>query len=206
MSPSEGRSLPNYIARTERREQTRLQILERAAHLFYRRGITGVSMQEVAEYVPISKPTLYNHFATKELLVVECLSSLDEKHFQWFVSQLALQTSNESLPAVAVFDVLDKWFKSSAFHGCAFINASVEVGTTNLPAKVAVFRHKDRTRKWLRELSEASGVETSKSETIAAYLMLLMEGAIITALVEGDETAAQTAQNAARILLAAALT
>jgi len=205
MSPANSGTTPNYVARTERREQTRAQILDRAAKLFYRRGITGVGMQEVAEYIPVSKPTLYKHFATKEALIAECLSSVDEQHFQWFVDQLARQYPQEDLPAVAVFDVLDKWVKSSAFRGCAFINASVEVGSSNPPAQVAVFRHKDRTRKWLRELSEASGVSAGSSEPIAAYLMLLMEGAIITALVESDETAALSAKEAARILLGAAL-
>lgn len=166
---------PNYAARTRRRENTRRKILERAAMLFYRQGITGVGMQEVAEFVPVSKPTLYKHFPTKEELVAECLSSVDEQHFQWFVDQLARQDPSEPLPAVAVFDVLDKWIHGSTFRGCAFINASVEVGSSNPPAQLAVFRHKERTRTWLRELAERSGVDPQASAATAAHLMLLME-------------------------------
>ena len=204
MKPASETTAPNYTARTARREKTRARILERAADLFYRRGITGVGMQEVAEHVPVSKPTLYKHFATKEELVAECLSSVDEKHFQWFVDQLARLPSHSEVPAVAVFDVLDKWIKSSVFRGCAFQNASVEVGASNPPAQLAVFRHKDRTRAWLRELAERSGVSPTVSATTAAHLMLLMEGAIITARVEDDETAGQSAKEAARILIGAA--
>ena len=137
---------PDYVARRRRKEATRSAILETAADTFYREGIAPISMEDIAAAAGVSKPTLYKHFSTKQLLVAECLSSVDEKHFQWFVDQLARATSNTEPPAVAVFDVLDKWINSRSFRGCTFINASVQVGKTNPGAQLAVFTHKDRTR------------------------------------------------------------
>jgi len=195
---------PDYVARRRRKEATRSAILETAADTFYREGIAPISMEDIAAAAGVSKPTLYKHFSTKQLLVAECLSSVDEKHFQWFVDQLARATSNTEPPAVAVFDVLDKWINSRSFRGCTFINASVQVGKTNPGAQLAVFTHKDRTRVWLRQLAEDSGVHTTSSKELADHLMLLMEGAIITALVEDDHQAAKSAQRAAKILLSAA--
>lgn len=204
MTSGSDSAAPNYVMRTRRRENTRSKILQRAADLFYRRGITGVGMQEVAEYIPVSKPTLYNHFPTKEELVAESLAAVDDRHFGWFVHQLDSVQPGAEAPAIAVFDVLDKWIKSSVFRGCAFINASVEVGSTNPPAQLAVLRHKERTRVWLRELCEQSGLTAQAAATTAPYLMLLMEGAIITALVEDDENAGATAKEAARLVVDAA--
>ncbi|MGC0367194.1 AcrR family transcriptional regulator [Rhodococcus sp. 27YEA15] len=194
---------PNYAARRRRKEETRSTILQAAADTFYREGIASVSMEEIAAAAGVSKPTLYKHFSTKELVVSECLSSVDEKHFRWFVDQLGHAESNTELPAVAVFDVLDKWINSRSFHGCTFINASVQVGKTNPDAQLAVFRHKDRTRTWLLELVEDSGIRAGSSRELADHLMLLMEGAIITALVEDDHQAAQRAKRAAVILVEA---
>ncbi|WP_207843875.1 TetR/AcrR family transcriptional regulator [Williamsia soli] len=208
MTPITGQQIdpkPDYASRTRRREVTHAKILQEAANTFYRRGITSVGMEDVAEAAGVSKPTLYKHFPTKDLLIAECLSSVDEKHFTWFVDQLAKLQTNDEKPALAVFDVLTKWFNSSAFRGCTFINASVEVGHVNERAQLAVLSHKDRTRVWLQQLAEESGVPPSRSATIANHLMLLMEGAIITALVEGDMDAGRSAKDAAAILLRVAL-
>lgn len=191
---------PDYVARRRRKQETHASILDAASDTFYRQGIAPISMEDIATAAGVSKPTLYKHFSTKEVLVAECLSSVDERHFQWFVDQLA-RTASTDPPAVAVFDVLDKWINSRGFRGCTFINAAVQVGRTNPAAQVAVFSHKDRTRAWLRELAEESGVDLSTAPELPDHLMLLMEGAIITALVEEDREAARRAKNAATILV-----
>lgn len=197
---------PNYAARRRRREETRERILTRSADLFYRRGITSVSMAEAAEHAGVTKPTLYAHFRTKELLVAEALDAVEARHFQWFEDRLAEIVATGVVPVLAVFDVLDAWFHSPVFRGCAFINASVEIGSTIPPAQVAVLRHKDRTRRWLLDLAERSGVPAPRREPFAAHLMLLMEGAIVTAFVEGDDQAGARAREAATVLLDAVRT
>lgn len=196
-------SRPDYVARRRRREETRDRILTSSADLFYRRGITTVSMDEAAANAGVTKPTLYAHFSTKELLVAEALNAVEIRHFQWFEERLAEITATGVLPVLAVFDVLDGWFHSPVFRGCAYINASVEIGASNPPAQVAVLRHKGRTRRWLRDLAEQSGVAAQWCETLAGHLMLLMEGAIVTAFVENDDQAAVRAREVAEILLAA---
>lgn len=195
---------PNYAARTRRRESTRQRILATAADLFYRRGITPVSMDEVAEAAQVSKPTLYNHFGSKEDLVGDALDTVDDIHFGWFVEQAdRFVAATGTLPALAVFDVLTKWFATESFRGCTFINSSIEVGATNERAQLAVLRHKTRTRQWLRLLCERSGIDSADTDEVAGQLMILMEGAIVTAAVEGDKLAAVQAQRTARTVIAA---
>ncbi|MDN5916101.1 MAG: hypothetical protein L0I76_13530 [Pseudonocardia sp.] len=104
-----------------------------------------------------------------------------------------------------MFDALDSWFHSPVFRGCAYINVSVEIGSAIPLAQVAVLRHKDRTRRWLRELAERSAVPASRREQLAAHLMLLIEGAIVTAFVEGGDQAGVRAWEAAYVLLDAAV-
>jgi AcrR family transcriptional regulator len=197
---------PNYVARARRRESTRQRILATAADVFYRRGIAPVSMDDVADEAGISKPTLYNHFRSKEELVAESLEIVDDIHFAWFTEQADRYVRlHGTLPALAVFDVLTKWFATKSFHGCTFINSSLQVGATNERAQLAVLRHKTRTREWLRDLCERSGITEPDRDEVAGQLMILMEGAIVTAAVEGDKLAAAKAQRAARTLVTAAL-
>lgn len=196
---------PNYAARSRRREKTRERILVKAADCFYRRGITTVSMEDVAAHVGVTKPTLYAHFDSKEALVGAALNKVEESHFNWFERRLAEYVHQGALPAIAPFHVLDLWFKSSAFHGCAYQNASVEIGSSMPDAQIAVLRHKDRTRRWLCDLASVSGVPADRCETLSAHLMLLMEGAIISAFIESDDQAAVRAREAAELLLANAL-
>jgi AcrR family transcriptional regulator len=196
---------PNYAARNRRREQTWERILTKAADFFYRRGITTVSMEDVAAHVGVTKPTLYAHFDSKETLVGAALNSVEETHFHWFERRLAEFVAQGVMPAIAPFHVLDLWFNSSAFRGCAYQNASVEVGPSMPDAQIAVLRHKERTRVWLRDLAAASGVSPERCGTLSAHLMLLMEGAIITAFIESDDQAAIRAREAAEVLLFNAL-
>lgn len=48
-------------------------ILEKAESLFMRYGVKSISMDDVARALGISKKTLYQHFATKEELLIQTL-------------------------------------------------------------------------------------------------------------------------------------
>jgi AcrR family transcriptional regulator len=54
-------------------EDNRQKIVETAAQLFNSRGIKGVTMDDIATAMRMSKRTLYETFANKEELLTECL-------------------------------------------------------------------------------------------------------------------------------------
>lgn len=192
---------PAYTARTRRKQDTRRRILDTAADIFYRRGFANVPMDQIAEICGISKPTLYAHFPNKDTLVGECLDAVDDRHFQWFVDQTEKRIRTGVTPALAVFDVLTKWFNNPTFRGCAFINASIELNGAVTAAQIAVLRHKTKTRNWLADLCERSGITRHACDSAAAQLMILMEGAIVTALVEERIEAARESKQVAQLVL-----
>src|SRR5580693_8464172 len=49
------------------------RILSVARDLFYERGVRAVGVDEIAAAAGTNKMTLYRHFASKDLLVAECL-------------------------------------------------------------------------------------------------------------------------------------
>ncbi len=174
--------------------------MEEASRLFYRRGINEVGVGEIVERADVARMTLYNRFGSKDGLVADCLRLLDLRYHEWFVRQVAARTDDPRARILAVFDVLGEWFRSSGFRGCAFINASVELSDPAHPGHEPIIAHKRRTRDYLLELADDAGV--AEPRALADSLMLLIEGAIVTALVERDLDAAGRGRRAAGLLLA----
>ncbi len=57
------------------RASKRDKILETASKLFIENGFQGVSMDQIAGAVPVSKPTLYNHFKDKRDLFIAVIAA-----------------------------------------------------------------------------------------------------------------------------------
>lgn len=194
---------PQYVARQKRRAETHDRIIHVAADLFYKRGIHHVGMDDVADAAQVTKATLYKHFGSKDALISGCLAIVDIEHFTWFVTQVERRRALGGQALPAVFDVLDQWINSSAFKGCAFINASIQLPDEQHPAYLAVLNHKDRTRQWLIALAREDGIPPATAELLGSRLLLVMEGAIVTALVQGRADAGKEAGEVARIVIRA---
>ena len=146
----------------------------------------------MAAEASVTKVTVYKHYRAKDQLLAACLHALDERFFTWFMHEVEASTDDPQHRLLAVFDVLDQWFRRRDFRGCAFINATVELASPDHPAGEAVMAHKTRCRQYFRALAEAAGLEDP--DAISDQWMLLTEGATITALVE--ETAPPPARHA----------
>jgi AcrR family transcriptional regulator len=178
----------------------RERIVTVATRLFYQRGIRAVGVDTVIAESGVAKTTLYKHFRSKDDLIAECLSRLDTRYFRWFESEVEKRASDPVGRLRALFEVLDDWFQRPDFRGCAFINAAVELTDPDHPARGAIMSHKRRSRELIERLARAAGADDPQE--ISDQLMLLMEGATITALVEGDWQAARRAGAAATRLVA----
>lgn len=178
----------------------RERLLAEASRLFYQRGLNGVGIDAIVEQAGVARMTLYNQFGSKDGLIAQCLDYLDTRYHDWFVRQVTARSQDPRERLLVLFDVLDDWFRSGTFRGCAFINASVELADPQHPGHDAIVAHKRRTRDYLRELAEDAGARDAAG--LSDALMLLIEGAIVTALVERDYEAALRARRTTRILLA----
>jgi AcrR family transcriptional regulator len=181
-------------ARSSLKATMRERILETTDRLFYHQGIRAVGVDTIAAEIGISKRTLYNHFLSKDELIVAYLS----RRFR------SARTSDLA-PAEQIlgdFDRLERSFASSGFRGCPFVNAVAELSEPRHAAnKIAVAFKEDR-RLWFRELLQR--LDVADTDALATQLMLLVDGAIAAALVRGDPKMARAARGAARVLLAAA--
>ena len=173
------------------------RLLDAAERLFYERGVQAVGVDAVVAEAGVATKTLYAHFGSKDGLVEAYLRRRDRRWLDWLRN--AVDTA-ESGPArvFAVFDALTQWFTQPNYNGCAFINIAGELATS--PTARSIARdHKAALRALLADVAAGSGV--TDHTTLADRLMLLVEGAIITAHVERDGAAAQRARSAAAALL-----
>lgn len=175
------------------------RILDAATRLFYYNGVSSTGINTVIESAGVAKMSLYRHFGSKEQLIVECLTRLDIRYHTWFVEQVENRGGDPVEKLLSVFDVLDEWFGSNHFRGCAFINATVELANPMHPARKPAMAHKKRNRDYIEQL--AVGADISHPQAIAKQIMLLIEGSIVTALVQNDPKAALDAKEVARALL-----
>ena len=168
------------------------RILETADRLFYGQGLRAMGVDTIAAEIGISKRTLYNHFPSKDALIVAYLQR-----------RIRLIPTSDKPPAQQILDDfarLERTFSSDGFRGCAFVNAVAELKDATHAANEIALVYKEMRRQWFREL--LTRAQVADPEGLSLQLMLLVDGAIAAALVRKDPSAARVARAAARVLLA----
>jgi len=183
-------------------------LVETALKLFYAGGFKATGIDKILEESGVAKMTLYNHFRSKDELILAVLHRRDEQFRNWMMGEMDKVSADPRARLLAMFDALETWFEGRAFkglgfHGCAFINAAGEFGDHAHPAHRAAAEHKRSILKYLERLcSEAGAPDPAK---LAEQLALLKEGAIATAHVRCMPDAAQIAKEMAARMIDAAL-
>jgi AcrR family transcriptional regulator len=183
------------------RLSARQRLLNAAEELFYEEGPNTVGIERVIERAGVAKASLYNTFGSKEQLVRSYLEARHDARKARLTEKLARYgTPRERL--LGVFDVMGELFAEPTFRGCAFVRASAEVRPGSSVKGVC-----DDTRAWTRELftglAEAAGAKDPAR--LARQLVLLYDGATVSAHMDRDPTAAAVARTAASLLLDAAI-
>jgi AcrR family transcriptional regulator len=178
----------------------RTRILDAASEAFYRQGITAVGVDAIVADAGVAKSTLYRHFPSKDDLVVAFLRRRDERWRAWLRAEVERLSPEPAGRPLAVFDALGGWFASEEFRGCAFINAAAEIADPGHPARAAVREHKRLCAEYLGELLRDAG-RAGTADDDAAALLLIMEGAMVSALIERDPAPAARARAVAAGIL-----
>ena len=173
----------------------RQRLLETADRLFYQEGLRAVGIDRIIAEAGVAKMTLYTYFPSKDDLLVAVLRYREAQVLAFFRAAMARHARRTKDPLRAFFAALQEWFASPGFRGCAFQNAAAELADPAHPGTQVVRDHKRRFAELLRGLvEEAAG---PGAETLAPAIALLVEGAIVTAVIQGTTDAAEVARDAA---------
>lgn len=182
--------------------EARQRILETADRLFYEEGLRAVGVDRIIAEAGVAKATQYAHFPSKDDLILAVLRYREEQVLEFFRSAMERHGRRTKDKLRAFFAALEEWFQSPGFRGCAFQNAVVELADPDHAGTQFVRDHKRRFADLLRGVvAESVGNGTSR---LAPAISLLVEGAIVTAVIHGTPDAAAVARNAAMKLVEAA--
>jgi AcrR family transcriptional regulator len=178
------------------------RLLSAADDLFYRKGIRNVGIDEIIATAGVAKASLYAHFASKDELVLEYVRQRSARWFAWFRAQVESRATKASARLLAVFDVLSDAARAPEFRGCALQNAAIELADSTHPAHRAVVAAKQALRDYLVDLATDAGVRQPKA--IGQQLAVLVEGVLVSGLIEESAIPARAARAAAVAVLRAA--
>jgi AcrR family transcriptional regulator len=183
------------MGRTRETSEARQRILETADRLFYQDGIRAVGIDRIIAEANVAKMSLYKHFPSKDDLILAVLQYREQAVLERFRSATERHARKAKSSLRAFFAALKEWFETPGFRGCAFQNAAVELADPDHPATKFVRGNKERFGELLRGLVEdAVGKSAAK---VAPAVALLVEGAIVTAVIQGKPDAAVVARDAA---------
>lgn len=166
----------------------RAHLVEIALEVFYQNGINSTGINLVLDKAQISKRTLYSHFSSKDELILATLNLRHDRFMLWLES--LIQNADSAEHAIEhVFLGLDDWFNDKttdigSFRGCYFINTSIESEKLSEQITKACQNHKNDVYHFILNIVKPICATEQQAENLAEQLLLLKEGAIVSALVQ----------------------
>lgn len=186
--------------------RTRDRLIESASDLFARHGFAPIGLDRIIDEVGVTKTTFYNHFASKDELVIAVLAFQHDLQTRELIEDLRRRAPDSPRGRVlAVFDVFDEWFQDPEFNGCIFMNAATEYPIETDPVHVAAVGHGIALQALIKSECEAAGVPGVPARETAEQIFLLLSGALIVRQTAKRRDAAATAKKTAETVLRDAL-
>jgi AcrR family transcriptional regulator len=174
-------------------------LMATAWRLFYRDGYRAVGIDTILAEAGVAKMTLYNHFASKEELIIAILKKRDLEFRESILAKVAAAGLDPEQRLLAVFDWVEGWFGSEDFRGCAFIRALSEYPDPTHPIHQTAWGHKEAVLVALTQL--CTQADAKNPSELANTLSLLIDGAIVAAHATRTTTPAVEARATAASLL-----
>ncbi|MCP3905048.1 MAG: TetR family transcriptional regulator [Planctomycetes bacterium] len=158
------------------------ELIDAAMRVFYRHGFHATNIDRVLQEGGISRMTLYNHFKSKDDLIVAALHRRDELFRADLLKYVTSRADDPRARLLAVVDFLEQWLTGNEFRGCMFINAAAEYEDAASPQRGVALDHKRAIVSFLRDHCEAAGL--AQPDELAEQINLLIEGATVTAQID----------------------
>jgi AcrR family transcriptional regulator len=176
-------------------ESARGRLLNAATHLFCKNGINATGIDAIIGEAGTAKTTLYKLFGSKTNLVHAVLESEGKQWREWFIAAIEAGGGDPQTKLARIFPALKSWFGEERFYGCPFINAVAEHDKNHKQFRNVALRHKKVVLAHIEKLAGEMGA--AEPHVLAHQLALLIDGAIVAAMVSGDPGVADTAGLAA---------
>src|SRR3954467_9847118 len=177
-------------------ESARGRLLSAATRLFCKNGINATGIDAIIHEAGTAKTTLYKLFGSKTNLVHAVLESEGKQWREWFIASIETGGGDGQAKLTRIFPALKQWFAEERFYGCPFINAVGEHDKDAKQFRAIALKHKKVVLAHIEKLAAEMGATDPQS--LAHQLALLIDGAIVAAMVSRDPGVADTAALAPR--------
>lgn len=158
--------------------RVRDRIFDTACDLFYRQGIRCVGVDTIASEAGTNKMSFYRNFPSKDDLIGEYLQKEADEFLQWWDDTIAPYAGDARRQIEALFEGQVAKIQGQECHGCAFMNAAVELRETDHEAMQIIHTSKAETRRRLRKLAKEAGARTP--DLLGDALALIAAGNMMT--------------------------
>ena len=174
-------------------------LVDVACDLFYRNGFHATGIDTILTEASVAKMTLYNHFKSKDELILASLERQDQRWREWFVTSVERRAKEPAERLLVIFDALEESIQRENFSGCPFIKATSEYPNLNDPIHRVAIEHQQMVHAYVRGMASQAGAEDP--DALAVQLCLLLRGAIATAQVTGQVKVTHEARKAGEVLV-----
>jgi AcrR family transcriptional regulator len=181
----------------------RERLLAVAGELFYRQGIRSVGVDEIVASADVAKMSLYRSFSSKDELVAAYLRDRDERYWRWWDEVTDRHPGQPREQLLGLFRSLARRATRPDWRGCPFTNAATEFPEPDHPGRHVAEANKRELRRRLRLLARLAGAH--EPALLGDQLVLLFEGAYISAQIFGANGPAAAVADAAAALIEAQL-
>lgn len=185
----------------EVRTSPRERLMESARVLFCRYGINSVGVDTIIAQAGTAKTTLYKLFGSKDGLVEAVLEREGQAWRSWFIAEIDGPGGSARERLGRIGPALKAWFTRPDFYGCPFINAVGESDKADDRMRSLAIAHKTIVLDRLTALCTEAGIDDPAE--VAHTLGLVIDGAIVMALVTRNANAADVAGRACAAILPA---
>ncbi|MDA9865423.1 TetR/AcrR family transcriptional regulator, partial [bacterium] len=137
------------------RTNTKAELLTHARRLFAQRGYEGVSMRDIAGSVGVRQSAIYNHFASKQILLVDLMVS----HMEVLLDAVQSAVKPDDDPAKRLETFVRFHVSYHINHPDDVFLAYMELRSLEDEGRKAVLSHRDAYEQVLRDILKA-GVAT----------------------------------------------
>lgn len=177
----------------------REHLLDCASTLFRENGFRATGIDRILEASGCAKMTLYNHFRSKEELILACVRRVDEAWRNDVMRRVETRSRDPRERLLALFDIATEIVGDERFCGCFFARAAAEFRDGDDPIRAAAAENKRLLATYVARLARDAGA--ADPATLAKSLLMLLEGALSWAHVSGDADAPRLARRNAAVLI-----
>jgi AcrR family transcriptional regulator len=160
----------------------RRRLLDAATRLFYAEGIRAVGIDRIIAEAGIAKATFYNHFPSKEDLVLAYIDEQDR------IGRDAVAALPKQVPRRMIAAIVGRISTAAVagdFRGCPFLNAAAEYPDPKSPVRRAINARRTWYQGVLCQLLEEDGDPTPS--VTASLLVALSDGLLEIAYLDDAE-------------------